>query len=116
MSRKPPRQVADPPQAGARPRLSCVQASGLPASPRLCRTSQAPSLLLVIEVPCAGEYHGQAEFVGAGDDVVAEVERCINLGKDCPGYFMCISGHFPPNIPVENALYYYDVYCELSRR
>jgi len=53
---------------------------------------------------------------GTKDDVRAEVERCINLGRDCPGYFMCISGHIPPNIPVENALYYYDVYCELSRR
>jgi hypothetical protein len=29
---------------------------------------------------------------------------------------MCINGHMPPNIPVENALYYYEVYNELSRR
>jgi len=53
---------------------------------------------------------------GTKADVRAEVERCITLGKDCPGYFMCISGHIPPNVPVENALYYYDVYSELSRR
>ena len=53
---------------------------------------------------------------GTKDDICAEVQRCIGFGKDCPGYFMCISGHIPPNIPVENALYYYDVYCELSQR
>jgi len=53
---------------------------------------------------------------GTKDDVRAEVERCMDLGKSCPGYFMCISGHIPPNIPVENALHYYDVYTELSRR
>ena len=53
---------------------------------------------------------------GTKADVRAEVGRCMRAGKKCPGYFMCISGHIPPNVPVENALYYYDVYNELSRR
>ncbi len=53
---------------------------------------------------------------GTKADVRAEVERCMTLGRGCPGYFMCISGHMPPNIPVENALHYFDVYNELSRR
>jgi len=53
---------------------------------------------------------------GTKDDVRAEVQRCMSLGRECPGYFMCINGHMPPNIPVENALHYYDVYTELSRR
>ncbi len=53
---------------------------------------------------------------GTKADVRAEVERCMAAGKDCPGFFMCISGHIPPNVPVENALYYYDVYNELGRR
>ena len=53
---------------------------------------------------------------GTKADVRAEVERCMALGKKCPGYIMSMSGHIPPNIPVENALHYYDVYCELSRR
>ena len=46
----------------------------------------------------------------------AEVERCIDLGKECPGYFMAVGNHIPPNTPVENALYYNEVYEELSRR
>ena len=37
-------------------------------------------------------------------------------GKTCPGYFLCCSGHLPPNVPVENALYYDQVYRELRER
>lgn len=53
---------------------------------------------------------------GTKADVRAEVERCMAVGKKCPGYFMCVSGHIPPNVPVENALYYDEVYRELRRR
>ena len=53
---------------------------------------------------------------GTKADIRAEVERCIAAGKRCPGYFMCVSGHIPANVPVENALYYYDVYQQLSVR
>ena len=53
---------------------------------------------------------------GTKADVRAEVERCINAGKNCPGYFMCVSGHMPANVPLENALYYNEVYQELCRR
>jgi hypothetical protein len=53
---------------------------------------------------------------GTKEDVRREVHRCMDKGRHCPGYFMCINGHLPPNVPVENALYYYDVYCELSKR
>ncbi|HUT24993.1 MAG TPA: uroporphyrinogen decarboxylase family protein [Sumerlaeia bacterium] len=53
---------------------------------------------------------------GSKADIRAEVERCMALGKPCPGYFLCVSGHIPPNVPVENALYYNEVYEELSVR
>ena len=53
---------------------------------------------------------------GTRADVHAEVERCMAAGKKYPGYFMCVSGHIPPNVPLENALYYNEVYEELSRR
>ena len=70
---------------------------------------------------------GQSHFiVGNGDtriltfgtqeDIRAEVERCLRAGRGCPGYFMCMSGHIPPNVPVENALYYNEVYLELRNR
>lgn len=46
----------------------------------------------------------------------AEVERCMAIGKECPGFFMAVGNHIPPNTPVESVLYYNDVYEELSIR
>jgi uroporphyrinogen-III decarboxylase len=53
---------------------------------------------------------------GRKDRIRAEVERCISVGKNCPGYFMAVSNHIPPNTPVESALYYNQVYEELCGR
>ena len=53
---------------------------------------------------------------GSKDDIRAEVERCMTLGRNCPGYFLAVGNHIPPNTPVENALYYNEVYEELCRR
>jgi len=46
----------------------------------------------------------------------AEVERCMAVGKECPGFFLAVGNHIPPNTPVEAALYYNEVYEELRRR
>jgi uroporphyrinogen-III decarboxylase len=46
----------------------------------------------------------------------AEVERCMAVGKACPGYFMGVTNMIPANTPVEAALYYNQCYEELSRR
>ena len=53
---------------------------------------------------------------GTKDDIRAEVERCMSIGRDCPGFFMAVGNHMPPNTPVENALFYNEVYEELARR
>lgn len=53
---------------------------------------------------------------GSKQEIRAEVERCMSAGKKCPGYFMCVSGHIPANVPVDNAIYYNDVYMGLQRR
>ncbi len=53
---------------------------------------------------------------GSKEQIRAEVERCIALGRDCPGYFMAVGNHIPPNTPVESALYYNQVYEELCWR
>ena len=53
---------------------------------------------------------------GSKKEIREEVERCIHIGKKCPGYFMCMNGHIPPNVPVENALYYNQVYQKVSPR
>jgi hypothetical protein len=71
--------------------------------------------------------YGESHFlIGNGDTRILlrgdraairnEVQRCMDIGKSLPGYFMSISNHIPPNTPVENALYYNQVYEEICRR
>ncbi len=53
---------------------------------------------------------------GTREQIRTEVERCMAIGKKCPGYFIAVSNHIPPNTPVKNALYYNEVYDELCWR
>ena len=53
---------------------------------------------------------------GTREDIYNEVKRCMDIGKNCPGFFMAVGNHIPANTPVENALYYNEVYEKLSRR
>ena len=55
-------------------------------------------------------------LLGGKAEIRAEVERCMAIGKGCPGYFLAVGNHIPPNTPVDNCLYYNEVYEELSRR
>ncbi len=74
----------------------------------------------------AGQYGKTHAFVGNVDtrillsgtqsDIRAEVERCMAIGKDCPGFFMAVGNHIPANTPLENVLYYNDVYMEMRQR
>ncbi len=49
---------------------------------------------------------------GTHQEIRDEVERCLRIGRNCPGYFMAVGNHIPPNTPVGNALYYNQVYEE----
>ena len=73
------------------------------------------------------ERYGQTHsFIGNADtrillsgsraEIRAEVERCINIGKNCPGFILAVGNHIPPNTPVESALYYNEVFEELRYR
>ena len=53
---------------------------------------------------------------GTREQIRAEVQRCMDIGKKCPGFIMAVGNHIPANTPVENALYYNEVYEELARR
>lgn len=53
---------------------------------------------------------------GSKDDIEREVKRCIDIGKNCPGYFLAVGNHIPPNTPVENALYYDEMYRKYAKR
>jgi uroporphyrinogen-III decarboxylase len=69
-----------------------------------------------------GKTHG---FVGGvdvrdlqGDKAVirAAVKKAMDIGKKYPGYIFCTGNHIPPNVPVDNAVYYNDCYCEMRKR
>jgi len=74
----------------------------------------------------AAKYGKTHSFIGNADtrillrgtkpQIRAEVERCMAIGKKCPGFFLAVGNHIPPNTPVENALYYNQCYEELSKR
>jgi len=74
----------------------------------------------------ADKYGRTHAFIGNADTRIllkgdkaairAEVERCMAIGKSCPGFFLAVGNHIPPNTPVESVLYYQEVYEELSRR
>jgi len=53
---------------------------------------------------------------GTKDDIAAEVKRCMTLGKPCPGFIMAVGNHIPPNVPLDNALYYFDLVEKYGRR
>ena len=53
---------------------------------------------------------------GTKEQIRAEVQRCMAIGKNCPGFFMAVGNHIPSNTPVENAIYYNQVYEQSSKR
>ena len=74
----------------------------------------------------AEKYGKTHAFVGNADtmilldgdkqDIEKEVKRCMDIGKKCPGFIMAVGNHIPPNTPVDNALYYDEVYRRMARR
>jgi hypothetical protein len=53
---------------------------------------------------------------GTKEDVYKEVKRCMDLGRNCPGYFFAVGNHMPPNIPIENAEACMETYWEMRKR
>ena len=53
---------------------------------------------------------------GTRAEIREEVERCMKIGKQYPGFFMAVGNHIPHNTPADSVMYYKEVYEELSRR
>ncbi len=75
---------------------------------------------------CVGKY-GQTKVIignvdcriltfGTKEQIRADVKRCADAGRDCPGYFFAVGNHIPHNVPIENALYYLELIETLGRR
>jgi len=79
------------------------------------------------DMACIAEKYGKTHaFVGNADtnvllrgtkeDIEAEVRRCMDIGKRCPGFMLAVGNHIPANTPVENALYYDEMYKKYRGR
>jgi uroporphyrinogen-III decarboxylase len=53
---------------------------------------------------------------GTKADIEAEVKRCMDIGKRCPGFFMAVGNHIPSNTPIDSCLWYNEVYEKMSKR
>ena len=53
---------------------------------------------------------------GAKEDVERELRRTLEVTRECPGFMLAIGNHLPANIPLENALHYFELVEELGRR
>ena len=59
---------------------------------------------------------GRGAHVEGSQAVKAEVERCMRVGKPCPGFVMAVGNHIPVNIPMDNVLYYFDLVRAMGGR
>jgi len=45
---------------------------------------------------------------GTKEQIQAEIDATLKMASDCPGFIFAVGNHIPSNIPVENALFYFD--------
>lgn len=45
---------------------------------------------------------------GTREQIRQEIEETLRLAKKCPGFVFAVGNHIPSNVPVENALFYFD--------
>lgn len=45
---------------------------------------------------------------GTREQIRHEVDLTLRIARDCPGFFFAVGNHIPSNVPVDNALYYFE--------
>jgi len=50
------------------------------------------------------------------EEIRAEVKRCADLGRDCPGYFFAVGNHIPYVVPIPNVECYFEACQEYGKR
>ncbi len=45
---------------------------------------------------------------GTKEHIKKEIDETLRIAKSCPGFMFAVGNHIPSNIPVENALFYFD--------
>ena len=56
------------------------------------------------------------EAFGTWDQVRATIDRTLECMQECKGPMFAVGNHMPANTPVDNCLYYNEVYEELAQR
>ena len=55
------------------------------------------------------------QFYGP-EEIRAEVKRCADLGRHCPGYFFAVGNHIPYTVPIDSIECYLEAIAEFGRR
>jgi len=50
------------------------------------------------------------------EKIRAEVKRCMDLGKPCPGFFLAVGNHIPFNVPIQAVDWYMEAFEEMRGR
>ncbi len=45
---------------------------------------------------------------GTKEDIRREIDETLKLAKGCPGFFFAVGNHIPSNVPIDNALYFFE--------
>lgn len=53
---------------------------------------------------------------GTPEQIKGEIDETLRIAKDCPGFVFAVGNHIPSNVPVDNALYYFDYLSANWRR
>jgi len=63
-----------------------------------------------------GDVDTRVLLMGDKHDIEREVKRVMNFGKQYPGFVCSVSNHIPQNTPVDNALWYNEMYNKYAQR
>lgn len=63
-----------------------------------------------------GNFDTRILLTGGREDIEREMKRCLDIGRPYPGFFLAVGNHIPANTPVDNALYYNELYERGCRR
>ncbi len=53
---------------------------------------------------------------GSREDIERELRWVFELARDCPGFVFATGNHLPANIPLENAIFYFELAEQLGKR
>ena len=45
---------------------------------------------------------------GTHDEIRREIDATLDLAFDCPGFMFAVGNHIPSNVPIDNALFFFD--------